>query len=93
MADLHLGGGGTTKTEGVGVVGGSGANTTIKYKAITDHQVLREWRLADAQTELLMQRLRWYQSWVRDPNNHSLEIASVFGKMAVEGHLTIGFGG
>ena len=36
-------------------------------------------RLNEEERELVVRRLRWYQAWARDPENHLQELAAVLG--------------
>ena len=55
-----------------------------KKEAMSTKQVLREWRLATSKTEARVRRLRWYQSWARNPTEHTQELAAVLGDARAE---------
>ncbi|CAK0833594.1 unnamed protein product [Prorocentrum cordatum] len=48
---------------------------------MTTEQVLAYWKLADTKTELLVRRLRWYQSWASRPWHHAQLLSTLFADL------------
>ena len=62
---------------------------TIKYRGLTLFEILQFWKLCPARLDNLVRRLRWYQSWARDPQGHAQIICAVLGKMRCEATETL----
>ena len=57
---------------------------TVKYHALTNRQVLKQAVVADVGTELAIARLRWFQSMLGQPSQHSLLFTAMFGRFPFE---------
>ena len=53
-----------------------GSATTMSAAA-----VLRHWRIPSSSRELLVRRLRWYQTWAARPQHHAQLLAALFGQL------------
>eukprot|EP00959_Pyramimonas_sp_CCMP1952_P254245 5311301-Pyramimonas_sp.AAC.1 len=44
-------------------------------------ELLGYWKLAPADIEMLVRRLRWYQGWAKRPEQHSQELGALCGHL------------
>lgn len=55
-----------------------------RHTTMTNTKVMQHWKVATCKTELTVRRLRMYQQWARNPQDHRQVIASVFGQTVHE---------
>ena len=48
-------------------------------RSLTNHQVLKYWRLAPLEVEARVRRFKQYQTWAAAPEHHTQALAAVFG--------------
>eukprot|EP00959_Pyramimonas_sp_CCMP1952_P008669 181486-Pyramimonas_sp.AAC.1 len=60
------------------------ANVQRRIRSWSNRRVRQHWRLASAETEMLVRRLGWHRSWALSPTNHAQELCLLFGTLDLD---------
>ena len=55
------------------------------FRAASNFQLYRQWRMVPMHLELTVRRLKLVQDWALHPHEHSQELAAVFGMLRLAG--------
>lgn len=62
--------------------------SAAQLRQLSSVAVWRRWKLAPPALELCVRRLRWYQSWSADMEQHGQVVAAMFGRYAADGSVS-----
>eukprot|EP00959_Pyramimonas_sp_CCMP1952_P404036 8466088-Pyramimonas_sp.AAC.1 len=72
------------------MLGDACAETSTGHKvSMTTPEVLRYWRFSGSRVDLRIRRLKWYQSWARNPTGHVQPLCALFGVLRGEHESTV----